>query len=684
MPPRIFRLVPIARSCLFLAGCLAAGIIAAAEPPASDEDLVIRVARKYFAAAVDLKLAPIDGWAWPPLVGIAHTDDINAFADMDELRPGEKPTFKDYPEVRWLDLTDNDFPADAQPSGASPRPIDDRDEARSQPYIVILQGFLDKIVKGEEIILAETFGHELGHLIHKHHDIYNPGSPPLVTDAVRREAEAQADVTGMKLSMANYPYNDIVKAVLAWRNWDAKEVAEGKRPDYSAIRTLLSDHPGWTERAGLIAQKQPELWRSLGAFEAGVYFLMAENYLLAEKCFTQVVKEMPKCYEAWANRGYCRLMRYCDLLNSDNLKEFDLNHVVVGGFYHQAGSIDQRDLGGIDEELWFAAVGDLNEALRIKESLILPKANLALAYLVHPAGKQPGRAVELFEQVIAALKRGNLDEEISPADYAGLLVNAGVSELMNGDAQSAQRLFDDSEAVYAQKLKSRPIGPVKSAILYSTAARRAASADAQERKLAARELEEYLTDTNPSVTWWNLAFERYQELCQSEKLEGKSKDVLAKRVNLHFRPVVGLTLANGMFVTLNDPLEDLTKALGQGNIIPLVKRASVHRRIYYDQGVEFICSDRVIGIRLREANSPALTLTTSGPGGKTLDVRIGMTLNELLEKLGGDGAWKKRYGTQEGLVYHYFDLLGFGVRVNDADKITEILVAQLSHKADVK
>ena len=139
-----------------------------------------------------------------------------------------------------------------------------------------------------------------------------------------------------------------------------------------------------------------------------------------------------------------------------------------------------------------------------------------------------------------------------------------------------------------------------------------------------------------------------------------------------------------MFVTLNDPLEDLTKALGQGNVIPLVKRASVHRRIYYDQGVEFICSDRIIGIRLREANSPALTLTTSGPGGKTLDVRIGMTLNELLEKLGGDGAWKKRYGTQQGLVYHYFDLLGFGVRVNDADKITEILVAQLSHTSDVK
>ncbi len=685
MPPRFARPTRTMGSIVLLLCCLAAQPVFAVESPGSDEDLVIRIARKYFAAALDLKMAPIEGWAWPPLVGIARTKDINAFASMNELKPGEKPVFKDYAEIRWLDLTDSDSPADAQPTtdDAAGNP-GDAQAARPQPYIVILQGFLDEIVQGNEVVLAETFGHELGHLVHKHHDIYNQGSAPLVTDAVRREAEAQADVTGMKLSLVNYPYNEVVKAVLAWRNWDKKEVAEGKRLDYSAIRVLVSDHPGWTERAGLIDQKQPELWRSLGAFEAGVYFLMAENYFLAERCFTQVIKEMPKCYEAWANRGYCRLMRYCDLLNSDNLKEFALNHVVVGGFYHRAGSIDERGVPGIDADLWFEAVGDLNEAIRIKDSLILPKANLALAYLVHPEGKKPGRAVELYGQVIAALKQGQLDEEIRPEDYAALLVNAGVSEMANGDAKSAQQLFEESEAIFVQKLKTPPIGPVKSALLYSTAARRAASDDAQERKLAAQELEEYLTSTNPSVTWWNLAFERYQELCQSEKLEGKAKDVLAKRDNLHYRPVLGLTLAGGTPVALNDAVEDITKLLGDGAVIPLVRRTSVHRRTYYDQGLELICSDRVIGIRLRDASAPPLVLTTSGAGGKSLEVRVGMKFDQLLEQLGGDVGWNKRYGTQEAAVYHYFDRLGFGVRINDANKITEILIAQLPESAKVR
>lgn len=46
--------------------------------------------------------------------------------------------------------------------------------------------------------------------------------------------------------------------------------------------------------------------------------------------------------------------------------------------------------------------------------------------------------------------------------------------------------------------------------------------------------------------------------------------------------------------------------------------------------------------------------------------------------------WDNRYGTQQSVIDHYFYRLGFGVRVGEEDKITEIIVAQIPSQAIAK
>jgi tetratricopeptide (TPR) repeat protein len=658
------------------------GPLLAAEPSKADQALVAKVAAKYFDVA-----APIEGWAWPPLVGIAQTDEVNAFATIEKLKAGQKPVMKEYPDVFWVDVPAAAAAAPAQKvastakdppggngeaeAGAAAQPA--AEEPRPQPYIILLQGFLDQIVKGREVYLGETFGHELAHVVLRHVENYEEGAP-LVANAMTRQQEADADVQGMKFSLkANYPYDEVIKAVKAWRDLDTSR---------STFAALLSTHPGWTDRAALIDERQAELWGSISAFENGVYFLMAENYNLADRCFTQVVKEAPGCYEAWANRGYCRLMRYCDALEPDDLREMALNHIVVGGFYRRAGSLEER---GVNADLWFDAVGDLREALRLKDSLILPKANLALAYLVHPNQKELGKAVELFEQVSNTLKQGKIEEEISPLDRAALLVNAGVTEFANGDSQAGRQFFDRAQVIYQEEMKSPPTGPIRSAMLYSQASQMAASSDLEQRQQAVERFEEYLGSTSPAVAWWSLAYDRYKELCQSQKAEPKTREELERPQTIHFRPVISIVVGDGKEISINDQMSQVIELLGEGKKIPVVRRTNIYRRKYDDLGLELLTTDRLIAVRLRQTKAPPLVLHASGPGGKTTQVRVGMPLAELRQLLAGDeSGWDKRYGLQYALSYYYFYRLGFGVDVDENGNIVEIIVAQIPAEARVK
>jgi Zn-dependent protease with chaperone function len=668
---------------------------AVAAPGEDDRRMVALVASRIFAEA-----EPVQGWAWPPLVAISDKDDVNAFATITSIKAGATPDVKDEGNLAWIDVpaapTDSagELGADDAANGSEAddvgKPVDDpandsvghhveknKDGTVTQPIIVLYQGFLDKIVQGKGERLAAVFGHETSHILLRHVDAAKPGAM-LVANIITRQQEADADVLGMKLGLAaDFPYKGLVAGILAMR-------ADG---NYNSFEGLNYDHPSWTDRVALIDSKQTDLWHSISAFENGVYFLTAEQYKLAEDCFNQVTRECPKCYEAWANLGYARLMQYCDLFELDDLRDLDVGQLVVGGFYRRPESLE-GPTRGIDQSLWLDAVGALKQAIILNPDLVLAKANLAAAYLISPEGKDVGHAEELFAQVTDALKSGAV-EHMEPLVRASLLVNAGVGEMESGDQASAEALFAEAQQLFAAG--EAPVdgsAAIVSALHYNRGRMYAAAGDDEQRRAARDELEAYLTGASSAANWWPLAYEQYQKLCAASDVRPKTQDALSQSANRLNRLVTGVTLPDGTTITLNaasgDTLSALDAALGKAYEREIVKKSNIRRLTYSRAGVELLAANQIVAIRLTGPKAPPVVIRASGPGGAAAEVRPGMTLAELEGVLGGDaGKWDQRSGTSAQVVYRFYTRLGFGVRLA-GDKITEIIVAQIPVDAKVQ
>ena len=87
------------------------------------------------------------------------------------------------------------------------------------------------------------------------------------------------------------------------------------------------------------------------------------------------------------------------------------------------------------------------QALKLKPDLILPKANLAVAYLVRPPTQTGESAAAMFEQLVAALQDAKSTEALDPLARAELLVNAGVAEFSAQHAEASQKFFDQAREV---------------------------------------------------------------------------------------------------------------------------------------------------------------------------------------------------------------------------------------------
>ena len=406
--------------------------------------------------------------------------------------------------------------------------------------------------------------------------------------------------------------------------------------EYSSFEGLGVDHPSWKDRVALLDKEQAPLWHAMAAFHDGTYFLLAEQYGSAERCFRAVTREFPACHEAWANLGYALLMRYCDGLEVDDLRRFDLGQLAVGGFYRRPGTLEAQ-VRGIDEELWWDAVGALREALRLKPDSVLIKANLGVAYLVRPAGRDVGQAARYLQEAAEAV-------ESDPA-------NAGLNDLERSicarrccstpgwptwpaaGPTSAARRLDRVAALGPQFAGDRPERPRASGLVaalhYNRALLLAASPEAEKRRAAVGQFERYLRSASPASAWWPLAYERYAKLCRELDLEAKSEKELKDQIQTDLRPLTAVRLRSGAQVTLSEPTGEVTDRLGGGQAVPVVPGTNLRRLSYPDQGIDLLVTDRVLAIRLRGPGAPTLPLRSTGLGTTATELRVGMAKREL-------------------------------------------------------
>ena len=565
---------------------------------------------------------------WPPEWKIIDNDDINAFAWLD---PQKKP--------------------------------------QHVPIVRIHRGLIEDLVEYDADQLAFILGHEIAHLT-AGHVIETPGETELTFAVFGREHEIEADRLGIQLAVkAGFSYRGGLRAPERFR-----EVGQ----EYTSFEGIGTDHPSWADRIALMQddEVQAQIWRSMSAFETGVFLLDAEKYEAAELCFERVVKEFPKCYEGWANLGYARLMRYCDALEPEDLEAFDIGQLVIGGFYRRPLSLGAK-IRGVDEGLWFEAMGSLKQALLLNDELILAKANLAVAYLVRPKSPDVGNAARLYEEVAQQLRENRSLDKLDPLNRAALLTNSWVGVFHDDEAEGAAILEEIDnylrQAERLQRAQPTETSPIRQAINYTRAVSLAAG-DQSSRREALRLFEEYLTATTNASSWWPLAYQRYVKTAEALGVTPKAKDDFGKKAQQEWRIITGITAVDGEPVLLSSPTREVLERLGTPDTtVPVVEDMRLKLYTYDDLGVTFLGAENIVAIIINGPEAQHITLQRKGLSTQTEELHVGMS-QERLEELLGDGWERTSMSVVDSDVKHQvYEKVGLAVMFRDRI-VTEFVV----------
>lgn len=572
-----------------------------------------------------ISVTPPASMPWPPKLEIIDKDEINAFAVM-------------------------------------------RSQGSSQyPVIVCYGGLLKRVVEGNPDRIAYVLGHEISHHT-LGHTRANTGATEFLRATFSRDQEIAADRKGMELALrAGYSYVGGLSAI-------RKMIDMGL--NYSSFEGLAADHPSWLDRIALLDKEQAGLWRAMSSFDNGVYFLLVQNYPVAERAFRQVTKDFPGSYEAWANLGYSLLMQYADSLDTDDLRHFDVGQVVVGGFYRRPKSLEVK-VRGINEELWWDAVGALRESIRLKPELSLPKANLGVAYLFRPAGKDPGKAAQFLEE---ASQLADRDSSLDPVSRLAEDINLAVAYAALGDAEKAMTTLSQVETFLKDDTHSSFRGDiaVSNALAYNHALLLAQSPDGQRQRLAIGELESYLRKTDSSLAWWQLAYQRYNALCKQSGAVPKTENQLLSQATVRFRPVAALDVTRGQ-IALGQNLVEAKRQLGaEATSTPVVRGTNVVRVEYPKLGIAVIGTDEVLAIVLCSDKASPVNLREMGLGARSIQLQVGMNSADL-DRLLGDSDYDFRQLIDPDLNYRFYSDLGIAV-LSQSGKIVELVISQIPKK----
>lgn len=614
------RLLRITGYCLLFAIFLSFTKAASAEIRPSDNELVKSISSRLLTLT-----EPADPYLWPPVISIVDSEDVNAYAFADDAKGGKK-----------------------------------------QPKVVVYSGLLRKVVDGNADLLAFIIGHELSHVLLKH---TLPG-PKEINDSDilntlwNRGNEFAADANGAKLALsAGYSWTKAKKGIIKMMDLGF---------DYTAFAGLSKDHPSWKERLAHLETDpvQKSLWESMAAFEDGNVFLAAEQYKAAETCFERVTREFDKCPEAKANLGYALLMQYCDNLDPEDLQKYDVGEIVCGGFFRRPQSLENI-VRGVNSEIWYKAADALHSALLLKPKDPIILANMGIAYLVHPKGRDADNAIHYFTDALEELPK---DNSVDSAVRLSIYINASVAYMAVGDQVKSTDLMDLADTLFDKQ--QTELVDFTPALHYNRA--RLLMAGSKEQGSKSVELwEKTLKETNPASIWWKIGYSAYTSQCSSLKTNPKSQKELIKLGEASWRPIVGINLSSNESISLTDPLDANIVKLGVTTSIPVVTGTNIKMWRSENAGIDILGAENVIAIRLFNSNSPKLILQHIGTGGATQEFYIGMAAYKVDETLGEyytKGAW-----IDPDVYYRFYKEIGIGILIKQ-NKVSEILITPIPRR----
>jgi Zn-dependent protease with chaperone function len=542
-------------------------------------------------AARLLPLVNQKGFQWPPRIEIVEATDPNAFA------------------------TCYDVSGQAQP----------------QPIVVLFSGLLAQIVQGSDARLAAILAHELGHLA-LHHQSVNLAheSTAYRHRFYTRGSETAADVYGFALAgKAGYAFDEMLGAMKNFYKLF---------PDPPAGCTAC-DHPTASERLANLDRNRAKLWRSLSAFDSGVFFAAAASYAEAARCFRDVLVHFPDSWEAHANLGYALLMQYADGLDTTDVKKLNIGHLAMGAFYRRPGSIDKQLQ--FRPHLREEAIAELNKALKLNPDDPLALANLGIAHLVDPKGADAEQASWLLEESIR--KAGTLSKQ----EIASVAINLAVAYDAAGKKDASRRALRQAIALFGD-IRDVDVP----ALEYNAGMAFAASSNDDDREGGLRLLEGYLEQIAGASAWWETAYGRYVELASSLGKQAKTREQLLAQAPK--REILAVVWPDGKHVALADPIDRVQADLGKRAQIPVTEGdAALVRLPYPERGADIIGTDIVLAVSLSGATAPALQVRGAGLGSEAAGaLRVGMAAADLKKVLGEERAHARILGVDRAYAIY--------------------------------
>jgi hypothetical protein len=540
------------------------------------------------------------------------------------------------------------------------------------PQVRITEGLMNDVVQGDSDRLALILGHELGHLLLGHTQCARgTDKSPVVEAAFTRDQEFAADHKGIELALA--------------AGYSARKGYQGferlaQISDYSSFEALTKNHPSWAERLARLDTAQAELWRSMSAFQDGVYFLESENYPDAERCFRSVVTEFPEADDAWANRGYARLMEFADNLTTGDLRSFGIDQVVVGAFYSRPAWLSGK-ARGIDDKAWQEAVSALSEAGRLNQNLALAKANLGVAYLLDPAGKDTQRAIALLEAAVSLLRKDQSLAAQAESDPRSPII--AVANNLAVAYSAADRFHDASallESISKMGFRRSATGFLQSqALIYNYAMLIARMSDLKAHREAQTLFEEYLENSSKSSSWWPMAYERYAALSKELGISAKTQDQLQRSIEHTFRQVSSVDVGGGHVIALGQKLGDIPQS-ERWQEVTTVNGTALKRLRSPENGLDVLAdSDRIVAIYLRDSSGPTLSIRRIGMDAHTDQLRVGMTATDVDKILGGQ-PYRFESLTDTWTPYRFYPYLGIAMTTGANQLITELVIVQTTRQ----
>jgi len=376
-------------------------------------------------------------------------------------------------------------------------------------------------------------------------------------------------------------------------------------------------------------------------------------------------------------------MQYCDALDEEDLRTLEIGHLVVGGFYRRPDSLEPV-IRSADEKLWFAAVGAFREALRlgmrlrVKDDFLMVKANLGVAYLVHPGGKDVGEAERWFDEVFTALRDPEKAKSLDPLVHASILINSGSARGFS------EELVASTRKLLAKARTERGNGAAVQAMESALQLNQAMAArtnnspennSSDGQKNALKMFENYLDGMTSASSWWPIAYDQYVQLAKASGVTPKDKSEFRKPGIKDWRAMTGVTLPDGKQIGLSESLTTVLKTLGPADVeIPVMEGTNLKYYKYKERGITILATREVLAIILDSPAAPTLTIRRPGLGGDEATVSVGMKRQDLEKLVGSDWDVELTNLFDVKTLHQLYRDLGLAVRFKNG-AVSELVVA---------